>query len=187
MINEVSEPGHEQTFCTCDAFGELLSVLLKHISKYPLIDIQDAAKVIYQHEFGCAHLSKDIGAAYSALKNEYASVEQRELPLLEDIGGGYARVDLRALKANGVTIEEVFDWVCKTAAGDSGSLERFKKELELLKHPMLGFDPERLANFYAYYKNSGYAPIHHSARYVAQYAPAYRVIRAELAADRQII
>ena len=170
-----------------DGFDELRNVLLLHKRKYPLMDIQDAAKVIYQHEFGCAHISRDIGAAYSALVSEYNSVRQQELPLLEDIGGGYARADLRALDANGVTVDELFGWVCRTASQDGGSIERFVSELGLLSEPIMGFDSERVANFYAYYKNSGYSPIHHSARYVALYAPAYRVIKAEYAEGRQII
>lgn len=170
-----------------DGFDELRRLLAEHQRLYPLMDIQDAAKLLYQHELGPAHILRDVGGLYTSLKDEYASLRQLEIPLLQDIGGGYARVELRALEANGVSIAEVFDWLCKTIAMPGGSMERFIESLKLLSEPEFGFDPERLKDFFAYYKNSGYAPIHHSARYVAQYSPAYRVIKAELASGREII
>ena len=170
-----------------DGLDELRGVLFMHLNKYPLMDIQDAAKIVYQHEFGCAHLVKDSISAYTDLIDEYRSLVQRDLPLLESVGGGYARLDLRALKANGVELIEVYDWVLKTASDNSGSLEDFLMKLKVIREPWLGFDSERLERFFSYYKNSGYSPIHHSTRFVAAYSPAYRVIKAELARNRQTV
>ena len=165
----------------------LRTVLLRHIARYPLVDIQDAAKLMYQHEFGCAHLIHDVGAAYRSLADEYAAIRQRPLPLLEDIGNGYSRLDLHALQANGVTVNEVFDWVVNTASSSAGSMPRFLRSLDLLWDESLGFDPERVKNFMRYYENSGYSPLNHSARFVAAYSPAYRVVLTALAEGRQII
>ena len=170
-----------------DGFEGLRSLLAAHLDKYPLMDIQDAAKLLYQHHLGNAHMAADLGAAYSALVGEYASVRQSDMPLLEDIGNGYARLDLHAMQANGVTVTQVFDWVCKTAASAGHDTAAFMASLELLREPEFGFDPERVRDFFEYYKNSGCSPLHHSARYVAAYAPAYRVIRSELAVPFKII
>ena len=176
--------GERQALCRGDGLDDLRAVLAAHIERYPLMDIQDAAKLLYQHHFGNSHLLFDLGAAYSALVGEYASVRQTDAPLLEDIGGGYVRLDLHALQANGVGLTQTFDWMCRTAASADRDIDRFVASLELLREPDFGFDPVRVGNFMEYYKNSGYSPIHHSARYVAAYAPAYRVIRAEFAKGR---
>ena len=161
---------------------ELRAVLRFHAQKYPLIDILDAAKLIYQHVLGCEHAIIRPYSAYSFLKEEIASVRQQSMPLLEDIGNGFSRVELRALEANGVSADELFDWFY-VSSQYRGDTDRFIASLQLLREPDLGlgFDGERLDNFFGYYVSAGYPPVHHSPRYKMAYAPAYRVIRTELA------
>ncbi len=167
-------------------FTELRGILQSHIVKYPLLDILDAAKLMYQHELGCEHAISQPYSAFLRLREEYAALRQQRLPLIEDIGNGFSRVDLRALEANGVTVSEVFDWFYKTSSF-KGDTSKFVDSLRLLRDESFGFDPERLDRFFDYYTSAGCPPVHHSPRYTAAYAPAYRVIRTELAADRRII
>lgn len=167
---------------------ELRAVLRFHAQKYPLIDILDAAKLIYQHVLGCEHAIVRPFSAYSYLKDELASLRQQQMPLLEDIGNGFSRVDLRALEANGVSVDELFDWFYRSSQY-KGSMERFKDSLQLMREPELGlgFDSDRLDRFFNYYVSAGYPPVHHSARFIAAYAPAYRVVRTEFAEAHRII
>ena len=48
----------------------LEDVLARHFAKYPLMEPQDAVKLIYQMEFGPEHLIRDEGKALSMLRQE---------------------------------------------------------------------------------------------------------------------
>ena len=127
---------------------ELRAVLRFHAQKYPLIDILDAAKLIYQHVLGCEHAIIRPYSAYSFLKEEIASVRQQSMPLLEDIGNGFSRVELRALEANGVSADELFDWFY-VSSQYRGDTDRFIASLQLLREPDLGlgFDGESVDGY----------------------------------------
>lgn len=163
-------------------FGELRAVILEHLARYPLMELRDIVKLMYQQEMGCAHMLEDTDAAYSYLKHELASVEADEAPLLEDIGGGFSRLDLRAAKALGITAEGIFDLMVRTATSCIGSIERFEASLGLLKSGDIPIPEggEPLDGFLEKYSAAGYPPIHHSERFTEAYSPAYRVIKTEL-------
>ncbi len=160
------------------------SVLAHHIERYPLMEVQDAIKLLFQSEFGCEHMLTDCASAYSFLANEYGSLRQNNAPLLEDIGNGFSRLNIRAMDSYGVSVKTAFEWFASTAALKCGSTEHYDLLLQLLVDPSVGlpFDVDDVEDCVLHYKRAGYPVVHHSARYRAAYAPAYRVIRTEYAA-----
>ncbi|MCR5809506.1 MAG: hypothetical protein K6G56_08110 [Clostridiales bacterium] len=166
--------------------NEAAALIKLHLEKYPLMEMRDVIKLLFQSEFGCAHAIRDEAAARAWLEEELASVVQKEgLPLTEPLGGGYSRVDLHALKAHGMTPDELLSLFIKSAE-PAGSREHFAKLLlDLIEEPgLLPFDGENTRAFVKEYVGSGCPAVHHSEAYNKAYSPAYRVVRAELVGGR---
>ena len=80
---------------------ELRAILIAHAKRYPLMQPRDAAKLIYQNEFGSGHLIRDEQACLNYLRREYADLEKDPTAqLYEEIGNSIVRVDLAAVKPN---------------------------------------------------------------------------------------
>ncbi|MBR0134972.1 MAG: hypothetical protein IJM18_02125 [Clostridia bacterium] len=151
------------------------------LEKYPLSQPQDIVKLLYQSEFGPAHAVSDPEAALDRLRREYASVKQEEGLLMEYIGNGYARLDLKRLDHNGVTPEQAAEWFVKSAAPAGGKAAFEKKLRRLAAESLMNELIPALAPYIAEYIKAGCPAVHHSEEYRRAYSPAYRVIRAELA------
>ncbi len=46
-------------------------LLLDHLKKYPLMQLQDCIKLLYQSRFGCGHFLSDPAQVMMRLQNEY--------------------------------------------------------------------------------------------------------------------
>lgn len=167
---------------------EFLNVVKAHIARYPGMEPQDLVKLIYQGEFGPAHLICDPENAFSYLKKEYESVVVSVTPpLWEDIGGGLGRIYLAAL------LPDQLPALCRAfvaSAGECrGSMERFEEKLRLLETseivnlPELSFSQEELARYLAAYSAAGFPAVSHSSTYRALYRPSYRVVLKRLAEE----
>ena len=55
---------------------ELRAILIAHAKRYPLMQPQDAVKLIYQNEFGGGHLIRDEEACLNYLRREYTDLEK---------------------------------------------------------------------------------------------------------------
>lgn len=153
------------------------------LDKYPLSKPRDIVKLLYQCEFGPAHAISDPAAALEYLKKEYSQVRQEEGPLLEYIGNGYARLNLKTMDANGVTPEEASECFVKSAAPAGDKAEFASKLARLAKDRLLNaLAPElapELAPYIAEYVAAGCPAVHHSEEYRRAYSPAYRVVKAD--------
>lgn len=159
---------------------EIMPLVVWALDKYPLSEPQDIVKLLYQREFGPAHAIPDPERALNWLKEEYESCVQEEGFLLEYIGNGYARLDLKKLDANGITCVRAAEAFVKSAvpAGDKKAFADMLGELskdELIRKLCPG-----LAAYIADYIAAGCPAVHHSETYRAAYAPAYRVVRPEV-------
>ncbi|MCR5611525.1 MAG: hypothetical protein K6F68_06855 [Clostridiales bacterium] len=163
--------------------AELFKVIKRNIEMYPKMRAQDLYKLVYQHEFGCAHAVLDRGAARAWLESELNEVGQEDLPLYEDIGGGWARVDLKALEKNNVGPDELLDWFVKSAE-PAGDRTRFKELMSSLDGFELPFPREELDALISDMERAGFPAVHHSAEYRKAYRPAYRVVRKKFLEDR---
>lgn len=156
------------------------SILLAHATRYPLMEPNDAVKLIYQNEFGGGHLIRDEKKCLEFLHNEYRSVPQSaDSSLLEDIGNNFFRVNLAALDASGITVEELGSAFIRSSQ-HRGSMGSFLEKLMILRSltesGQMPFSPESLDSYLSDYEKSGFPPVSHSNTYRNAYHPAYRVV-----------
>jgi hypothetical protein len=111
---------------------ELKMILALHAKRYPMMQPTDAVKLIYQNEFGGGHLIRDEEKCLEYLRKEYASVEKKPgMPLYEEIGNGIVRVYLPALPEG--NLEQLGRDFIRSAAAHTGSMERFREKLNILR------------------------------------------------------
>ena len=158
---------------------ELKVILITHANRYPLMQPQDAVKLIYQNEFGGGHLIRDEEACLNYLRREYADLEKDPTaPMYEDIGNGIVRVNLAAVREE--ALEQLGQDFIASAAKHKGTLDSFLNKLEVLisltADGVFTFDADALNAYLSEYKAAGYPAVSHSPEYRQAYNPAYRVI-----------
>lgn len=162
-----------------DSIFELEAVLRLHALRYPLMQPQDAVKLIYQNEFGGGHLIQDEESCKAYLRWEYDAVPQDpQMPLYEEIGNGIVRVNLAAMESN--QLEELAQSFIHSAAVHIGSMQVFQQKLDALhrltSQGLLPFSLAALEDYLAQYRAAGCPMVSHSQGYRNAYRPAYRVI-----------
>ena len=158
---------------------ELRAILIAHAKRYPLMQPRDAVKLIYQNEFGGGHLICDEEACLNYLRREYADLEKDPTaPMYEDIGNGFIRVNLAALREE--DLEQLGKAFIDSAAKHKGTLDSFLNKLEVLQtltsEGVFAFDLDALNAYLSEYKAAGYLAVSHSPEYRQAYKPAYRII-----------
>ena len=158
---------------------ELKVILITHANRYPLMQPQDAVKLIYQNEFGGGHLIRDEEACLNYLRREYADLEKDpSAQLYEEIGNGIVRVNLAAVKPE--DLEQLGRDFIRSAAKHKGTLDSFLNKLEVLQtlttEGVFAFDLDALNAYLSEYKAAGYLAVSHSEQYRQAYKPSYRVI-----------
>lgn len=160
------------------------SILLTHAAQYSEMEPRDAVKLLYQNEFGGGHLIRDEEKCLSYLESEYQGLSSSSgMPLLEDIGNGFFRVNLAALDAHGITPAELGHAFIRSSSVHHGNMEEFLQKLQLLRElteeGKMPFSADSLDSYLAEYEKAGYPPVSHSDAYRNAYAPAYRVVRSD--------
>lgn len=163
----------------------LEQILHSHARKYPLMEPQDAVKLIYQNVFGGGHLVRDPAACRCALRHEYETTPQDAYaPLLEMIGNGMARVMLNALDRSGYSPEQLgYDFV-RSAREHTGSMNGFLLKLDILRKVtasgVFRFSLEDLESYLDTYQQAGCPMVSHSEQYRQAYKPAYRIVQLRI-------
>ena len=186
----------------------LWDILSAHAAKYPLMQPQDAVKLVYQNEFGGGHLVKDEADSLQRLRDEWQqvhsahngfqctgnvspcpeSVFQRAGNVVpwENIGNGFARIYLSGLDTSVYSLEQFNHDFVRSGQMHSGTMHHFLQKLEILRRMaeqnMFSFAPEELQQFLETYIAAGCPMVSHSAVYRAAYIPAYRVIQCRTCA-----
>lgn len=166
---------------------ELARVLEEHARRYPLMAPQDGVKLIYQNEFSGGHLIAGPEESLARLRREWESVPHDfSAPVLEDIGGGLARVRLEAVDREDYPLEELNRDFIRSAARTRGSRAGFGEKLEVLRRltaaGRFSFSLPELNRYLEDYLAAGCPPVSHSPGYREAYRPAYRVVRPAAAA-----
>ncbi|MGI6172948.1 MAG: uridine kinase family protein [Christensenellales bacterium] len=140
-----------------------MDILTAHRARYPLMEVRDCVKLLYQAEFGGGHFVQDAQRALERLKEEMSSAPAPDMPLFEDIGQGMRRMRIHENPLSSETVNELF---VRCAAEIRGNTERFLEKLKAL--------PE--SAYIEQYIASGCPAVSHSDGYRAAYHPAYRVV-----------
>lgn len=161
------------------------SILLSHMSKYPLMKPVDAVKLCYQSAKGCGHLIKNEEDALSMLKNEMEKTDENpDAQAVECIGGVYVRMNLHKAKADGISEESICKIFIESAR--TGKKSSVKERVDILKElaekGQTPFSKSELLKFLSEYNGEA---VSHSEEYKKAYSPAYRVVLKELAENLQ--
>ena len=149
---------------------------------HPYAQPQDYIKLIFQSEFGPGHLIADPSFSHSRLINEWNQVKSLAPEAPQDIGGGYLRLCIKGLEES--QLEKVNAAFVTSANEKSGSEEGFMAKIELfLKlagEGFFAFDSLTAKKAVNEYLAGGIRPASHTETYHKHYAPAYRVVRADV-------
>ncbi|MFH0801306.1 MAG: hypothetical protein V2A78_02830 [bacterium] len=163
----------------------LRELLHAQVKKYPLMQIQDVYKLLYQSAFGNAHLLRDPKSAQKYLSRELEEVEARDMPLLESISpdSSLVRVSLCAFRFRRLNKNLLFEAMLQSAGRTRGDPELFRKRwrgfVNMVEQQKLPFKPEAVKAFEEKHLSDPHE-MHHSKNYQKAYSPHYRVVRREV-------
>lgn len=148
-----------------------MDIILRHMRRYPQMQPQDMAKLLYQRRMGPGHFIPDADAARARLLAEWEGLECSSLAAFEDIGGGFCRLHLSALSRKELPrLLTAF----LSASRHTGSFSALRRDLRELTEAL-----PQTAGYIAEYIRAGCPAVSHSESYRRAYRPAYRVIRTE--------
>ena len=158
------------------------NIILEHVKKYPLMEIRDVAKLIYQSEFGGGHMIPNSQMSLNRIQEEYSSLDFEALNtpfVVENIGNGMARIYLSCMN-HGVPAEILNEMFVHSANNKRGTLSGLAEKIELVvsmcQDGLLSYPADETISFFEAWENDGYPAMSHSEMYRQNYHPAYRVI-----------
>ena len=172
-----------------DGMDELRGILLAHMKKYPLMEPRDAAKLLYQGEFGGGHLLSDRGSALKRLKSEIEQIKQTKVGNdseacfpAEMVSPDIARLNLNGITDLGLSEQTIVGLFAETCQ-PRGAVQSLRGKLALMADmARRGEAPFSLADwqvFASQWEAAGFPAVSHSEAYRAAYHPAYRLIPAQ--------
>ena len=168
--------------------GEVRAFVLDYAKKWPELEVRDLIKLLYQSAFGCGHFAPDEARVMEYLDIEIQTTRaDKDAPLIENVLGGYARVNIAPYAARGMEMKTLARLFMKTANNPMEGERKawFEGALDLLEDMAqageLLFAPEEVRAELASYREAGCPSVHHSKRFRAAYHPAYRIVRGEYA------
>ncbi|MBQ2935695.1 MAG: hypothetical protein IJD96_05590 [Lachnospiraceae bacterium] len=168
--------------------NELLEIIRRHKEKYPVMQVQDLVKLIYQNEFGPGHFVENPKQSMQRLEKEYLAekelgrqikhTDKRNNGKKESIGNGLCRYYLSGTdETELIILNRVFIHSANHRRGDEKNFEKKLKTVEAYLDEMsFGFSKEEYIAYIRKQKECGYPPVSHSEDYRKAYRPAYRVI-----------
>ncbi len=160
--------------------------LLTHAARYPALQLADCYKALHQSALGCEHLISDPSAAADDIRREAASCVLHGAPESEGLDGDFVRVHLDWVR-RGLPPEVLADRLVRSSARVPEGVPHLEEKLAVLlslcREGALPFSPAEAEDYIRARRAEGFPAVHHSDLFRARYAPAYRVLRRDLAAD----
>ena len=155
------------------AAEEIRKQLAAQRKRYPLMNVEDVVKFVFQGMLGVGHLIDDPEAAMKRLETEMESLEEagEDEKLIEKISPQWVRMNLRAAKKEGITEADIAYMLVESAK---------KKGLSFTRQNVYNFcvkmdGSERMKAAAEKVLDENWLPSHSEA-YRAAYHPAYRVL-----------
>ena len=154
------------------------TVIKSHISRYPVLQIQDLYKLLHQASMGSEHAVPDLDTARNWLTRELFEMGKGfSEPLVDPISadGEIVRVHLRPYISAGYAPDLLLDAFVRTAneyKGDARTLEIYWQAAT----KMGCYSSVEMDEFFDPMKTRDFPPVHHSSEYVHIVRPAYRVV-----------
>jgi hypothetical protein len=158
----------------------LKNIILSQVAAHPSARPQDMIKLCFQAAFGAEHLLIDRDRAYNYFMTEYNATKSTDEPLFEEISDDYARMNIGAIKREGIDPDRAFSMFYMTATEKSEKGEAFEELIlsigKLARDGKLHFSYEEWESTLQEYREKGGGPVHHSDAYRQSEHPSYRVI-----------
>ena len=158
-------------------------LLEAHYKKYPLLQIQDVFKFLFQSVFGCEHMVSSVESAINYISEEYNSLcNNSNEGAIEQLDGCYCRVPLSYMNKGlcAETFGKLFSYSSnKTENGWLILTEKLEIAKKLIREDRLPFAEDEFEKAVVEWENIGFSPIHHSDVFRENYHPSYRVIRSD--------
>lgn len=158
-------------------------LIREHIERYPDLLPSDVYKLVYQGTLGPAHLGGDSIKISDLLIAELAGINaDTATALYENISpsGKYIRLNLKRWKATNRNPEKIVRAIIASSSTTPADSAKFVRRWTAIEKLVVDDQlPLPRAEFFAFsdsVKKAGYPVIHHSAKYIQNYQPAYRVI-----------
>ena len=166
--------------------GSWLSLLQMHLGWYPLMELRDVYKLLYQGVMGAEHLMPSREEYTRYLQSEFEPLQPDPTGrLLEPIrpDGALYRLNLRPLKSRQQGWDELISYLLETAHMITGSRSELEGAWDAFcqlcnQGQIKNFDRASIELFTRWLVQLEYPAIHHSQTYSREYQPAYRLIAA---------
>ncbi len=170
---------------------DFLQLIRQHLAWYPLMQVRDVYKLIYQGAMGPEHMVATQQEFARRLEVEFSSLQPaRSERLLEPVRSDQSllRLNLRSYKAREKAIDRIIPLLLQTSRQTHGSMEELVNSWTILvQHAEKGqvdslpFD--EVNKFSHWLEREGYPAVHHSQVYRREYQPAYRLLAADLISE----
>jgi hypothetical protein len=165
----------------------LRPLLDQHLSWYPLMELRDFYKLIYQGVMGSEHLLTSAENYTQYLQDEFRLIQpEASQRLLEPVRGDETlfRLNLSPYKARHLELDRLTPSFLETAQIISGTRSELRAAwaafVELCIHGHIcNFDANVILRFSKRLEEADYPAAHHSEVYRQAYKPAYRLIAAK--------
>jgi hypothetical protein len=163
----------------------VLQLVEYHQRLRPHLQVQDVYKLLYQANFGVAHLLTDTAEVRKYLLDELASMDTtiHGEQLIERISptDEIVRVNLRHFKRQQLDSENLVAAMFLSASETKPDTDEFYHDWNefsgLVQYGLLEFPTKALGEWNARVTAGNLEPVHHSEQYMEFYKPAYRVVR----------
>ena len=152
-----------------------------NVERYPLMEINDVIKLLYQRSFGCGHVIKNKDKAKKFLLEEFKdTISDSSLPLVEEIGNDFIRVNLARYKALELDIDLLFDAFYLSSKEKVKGVSDFLDSIDIFRSMIeegeLSYSLDEFDLYFNKYVDQGMPLVSHSEIYKTLYDPHYRVI-----------
>jgi hypothetical protein len=170
-----------------DGKDTLLGLIRQHLSWYPLMELRDIYKLLFQAVMGSGHLITSPEQFTLHLHSEFVrlvsvSIEPLFVPVRPD--QTLMRLNLRPYKSRHLGINQLILPLLETAQQATGGMTELKSAwMEFLQLCEQGrvdkFSIDEIHHFSHWLDKMEFPLVHHSEIYRREYQPVYRLISAK--------
>ena len=183
-----NRPNKSQVTCKDELCWE--NLIREHLKRYPLLQIEDLYKLLYQSTLGNGHAITDSAQVAGWLSRDLMNLKESSSESLADTLGScgrFARVHIKAFIQYGGDPAELLKAFMVTGKNYPPDSSAFFCAISTARNMAikgkLPWNDDSLEKFINQQALLHYPAVHHSDRYDSAYHPAYRVIARELLPD----
>jgi hypothetical protein len=172
-----------------------LGLIMRHLGWYPLMQLSDIYKLLYQGVMGPEHMVATQQEFSRRLEGEFENQPQStDQPVLEVIrpDSSLYRLNLRPYKARYSRVDRLIPAMLATTKLITGTHEELRSiwsdiTRDVEQGKIAEISTTQLDEFNTWLKQQAFPPVHHSEVYTREYQPSYRLISSKFTADLDLV